>query len=201
MKFQQLKFQKRISIQLYSRVGAVEGCRGRTQCEERCEDGEHMCSLLHYGLPDTTQQHHTHHGYSFHHLLLLLACKKALMSPTRLAASAAPGTSPSAEQPRRWAKFGLRLEHAAQEQLYYERYASSVFYDLCVPGPFTEHRHLGTPDVSRLTTFRGRILPCFVRFEWECTKRSSLYDRPTGDVHWVNGFSSHLIGDRISHPT
>ena len=138
------------------RVCAVEGCRGRTQCEERCEYGEHMCSLLHYGLPDTTQQHHTHHGYSFHHLLLLLACKKALMSPTRLAASAAPGTSPSAEQPRRWAKFGLRLEHAAQEQLYYERYASSVFYDLCVPGPFTEHRHLArytrrlsTDDFSR----------------------------------------------------
>ena len=41
------------------------GCRGRTQCEERCEDGEHMCSPLHYRLPDTTQQHQTHHGYSY----------------------------------------------------------------------------------------------------------------------------------------
>ena len=46
-------------------VGAVEGCRARTQCEERCEDGEHMCSPLHYRLPDTTQQHQTHHGYSY----------------------------------------------------------------------------------------------------------------------------------------
>ena len=46
-------------------VGAVEGCRGRTQCEERCEYGEHMCSPLHYRLPDTTQQHQTHHGYSY----------------------------------------------------------------------------------------------------------------------------------------
>ena len=46
-------------------VRAVEGCRGRTQCEERCEYGEHMCSPLHYRLPDTTQQHQTHHGYSY----------------------------------------------------------------------------------------------------------------------------------------
>ena len=50
-------------------VGAVEGCRGRTQCKERCEDGEHMCSSLHNRLPDTTQQHQTHpwthHGYSY----------------------------------------------------------------------------------------------------------------------------------------
>ena len=46
-------------------VTAVEGCRARTQCEERCEDGEHMCSPLHYRLPDTTQQHQTHHGYSY----------------------------------------------------------------------------------------------------------------------------------------
>ena len=29
------------------------------------EDGEHMCSPLHYRLPDTTQQHQTHHGYSY----------------------------------------------------------------------------------------------------------------------------------------
>ena len=27
-------------------------------------DGEHMCSPLHYRLPDTAQQHQTHHGYS-----------------------------------------------------------------------------------------------------------------------------------------
>ena len=51
-------------------VSAVEGCRARTQCEERCEDGEQMCSPLHHRhvhrLPrDTTQQHQTHHGYSY----------------------------------------------------------------------------------------------------------------------------------------
>ena len=28
-------------------------------------NGEHMCSPLHYMLPDTTQQHQTHHGYSY----------------------------------------------------------------------------------------------------------------------------------------
>ena len=46
-------------------MSGVEGCRARTQCEERCEDGEHMSSPLHYRLPDTTQQHQTHHGYSY----------------------------------------------------------------------------------------------------------------------------------------
>ena len=39
-----------------------KGLRGRP---ERCEDGEHMCSPLHYRLPDTTQQHQTHHGDSY----------------------------------------------------------------------------------------------------------------------------------------
>ena len=44
-------------------VGAVEGCRGRTQCEERCEDGGYvsmMCLVLLGGVWEPIVKWRTH---------------------------------------------------------------------------------------------------------------------------------------------
>ena len=42
----------------------------------------HMCSPLHHRLPDTTQQHQTHHGYTYvHHLHTFLHTGSGLYNP------------------------------------------------------------------------------------------------------------------------
>ena len=62
-------------------VRAVEGCRGRTQCEERCEYGEYMC--LHFTIGSQTPPNNTRHiiDTHIHHLHTFLHTGSGLYNP------------------------------------------------------------------------------------------------------------------------
>ena len=136
---------------MYSKcLAAVEGCRGRTQCEERCEDGEHMCSPLHYRLPDTTQQHQTHHGYSY-------------PSSSHLSSHWVRALQPSTPLTHCLTALYLYSSYTASIQQLYRLYSYTAIQQLYSIHPL-QHPSAQWPVLmfARVGPFRGNLLGCHV---------------------------------------